>query len=92
MNPDKPNVRIVTDRISRDSRGRFIVTDWQQCRHTFRDASKAIAYAASLYSAKPKSIQAAKREPMARWTNPPRSIVWHYERHAFTSGRAIKSH
>lgn len=89
MNPDKPQYRIVTDRITRDSDGRIIVTDWHGKRHAYRDLDRALTYAASLYQSKPKSIPAAKRGKPARWTNPPQSIVWHYERHQFTAGAAV---
>lgn len=91
MNPDKPKSRIVCDRITRDSKGRIVVTDWDQSVHRFRDPDKALAYAAGMYQRKPKTI-AAKHGTPARWANPPRPIVWHYERHSFSSGRAIKSH
>lgn len=84
--------RLVLDPIRRDTKGRLVVTDWQGKAHTFNDHAKGLDYAADLYRRKPRSIQAAKHERMSRWTNPPRSIVWHYERHSFTEGRAVLSH
>lgn len=89
MDKDKPVYRLVCDPPKLDHKGHLVVTDWQRAKHVFRDHDKGLSFAAKLYARKPKSIQAAKRQPVARWSNPPRSIPWHYERHTFTQGAAI---
>ena len=89
MDKDKPAYRLICDAPSLDHKGRLVVKDWHGQSHVFRDHDKGLAFAAKLYQCNPKSIPAAKREPAARWSNPPHSIPWHYERHAFSNGVAI---